>query len=92
MAYCGPNGIPLSTFLAWRPDDRHAAMAWQARESHRCRGCGTFAEDWDPECGGDRNAYKATFTECQGCIELERLRDAPELRDVRGVHLHLTKP
>jgi hypothetical protein len=91
MAYCGPQGIPLSRFLSWNDDDRHAALAWQARESHRCRGCGTFAEDWDPARGGAHDAYKAEAVECQGCIDLQRLRDDPDLQNRRGIHLRLTQ-
>jgi len=91
MAYCGPQGIPLSTFLSWRDDDRQAALAWQARESRRCRDCGTFPEDWDPEQGGSRTAYKAEADQCQGCVDLQRLRDDPDLRELRGVHLHLKR-
>lgn len=91
MAYCGPKGIPLSTFLSWRDDDRHAALAWQAYESRRCRDCGSHPEDWDPERDGSRTAFKAEATECQGCVDLQRLRDDPDLRDRRGIHLHLTR-
>ena len=92
MAYCGPRGIPLSVFLAWPEDDQQAALAWQAREQARCPGCGTHEEDWDPEQDGSRNAYTAVAVVCQGCVELQRMQDNPEIRNgVRGVHLRLKR-
>lgn len=40
MDYCGPAGIPHSTFLAWSDLDRAKALAWQRREGERCPSCG----------------------------------------------------
>lgn len=92
MAYCGPKGIPLSVFLSWREDDQQAALAWQTWDATRCKGCGTHSEDWDPEQAGSRDAYRAEATVCQGCVELQRLRDSPEIQSgIRGVHLGLRR-
>lgn len=91
MSYCGPKGIPLSEFLSWREDDQQAALMWQAWESRRCGDCGTHPEDWDEDQHGSRDAYKAQPRVCQGCVELQRLRDDPNLQERRGVHLHLTR-
>lgn len=91
MAYCGPHGIPLSTFLAWPESDQQAALAWQAHESRRCHGCGTHPDDWDPDLGGDPRAYGTQARICQGCVELQRRHQDPELRDVRGVHIDLIR-
>lgn len=92
MAYCGPRGIPLSEFLSWREDDQQAALAWQARESRRCGDCGTHPDDWNPAEGGSRDAYKAQIHICEGCVELQRLRESPELQgSIRGVHLQLSR-
>lgn len=92
MAYCGPRGIPLSAFLSWAEADQQAALAWQSWEARRCRDCGTHVDDWNPDTDGSRDAYTATIHICEGCVELERLRDSPELQgSPRGVHLHLIR-
>lgn len=91
MAYCGPRGIPHSTFLGWRPSDQQKALAWQAFESRRCHGCGTHPDEWNPDLGGDRNAYGTDARICQGCVELQRRHTDPDLKDVRGLHIHLVR-
>lgn len=45
MRYCGPRGIPLSTFLSWPQEDQDAALAWQRHEEQRCPGCGRHPDD-----------------------------------------------
>lgn len=45
MRYCGPRGIPLSSFLGWPQEDQDAALAWQAHEAERCPGCGRHPDD-----------------------------------------------
>lgn len=71
MGYCGPRGIPHSHFLGgpprWDPDDRDKALAWHLHELERCPSCGTRPEEWDPERGGDRNAYVGEARHCRGC-------------------------
>ena len=90
MAYCGPRGIPLSAFLDWSPHDQAAALAWTAHEASRCPGCGTHRADWDEAQGGDRHAYAATVRECQGCVQVEMVRDTPEARR-RGARIHMIR-
>ena len=91
MAYCGPRGIPLSRFLAWPQSDQDAALAWQAREATRCPSCGTHEADWDAGEGGRRDAWVHAVRVCQGCVQLEQGRDRPDLQDMRGVHVVLTR-
>lgn len=90
MAYCGPRGIPLSAFLAWRDDDQQAALAWQAYENRRCNDCGTHPEDWDETQGGSRDAWRVELSHCQGCAELQQAMESDQTKR-RGVHLHLTR-
>lgn len=42
------------------------ALDWSEREASRCPDCGTPAEDWDEERGGDRDAYRAQLHHCRG--------------------------
>jgi hypothetical protein len=70
MAYCGPRGIPLSTFLAWPIDDQEAALLWQAEEDQRCRSCGTAAWEWEENFF----AYQASQQVCRGCAVLDGVR------------------
>jgi hypothetical protein len=65
MAYCGPRGIALADFLRWSRDSQNAALEWQARESRRCRGCGTHPDDW----AEDQHAHHAHLSDqCPGCL------------------------
>lgn len=94
MAYCGPLGIPDSHFLGgpalWTQDDRDKALAWQEMDRLTCRGCGTRPEEWNPNKGGDRNAYVAEVQVCPGCEVRERgetdLND-PGRKAMRGKRL-----
>lgn len=72
MAYCAPRGIPRSAFLAWSQEDRDAALTWQAEQGRRCPSCGTHPDDWDPERGGRRHAYKPDVEQCEGCSASHR--------------------
>lgn len=90
MAYCGPRGIPLSTFLAWPEDDQNAALMWQAYEARRCGSCGTHPDVWDPEAGGDPMALAPEPYHCRGCERLEQLRDSDAVDPhAKGIHLRL---
>lgn len=96
MAYCGPRGIPESTFLGsptpgvWTDTDRLAALEWQLWESRRCPSCGTHAEDWDPELGGQRHAYSARLHECEGCVRIEQVGRTEESKRP-GMRIRVTK-
>lgn len=81
MAYCGPKGIALDDFLRWSRRSQEAALAWQARESQRCRNCGTHPEDW----ADDALAHHAHLEQCKGCQQQQRITEAPEA-DERGVY------
>jgi DNA-directed RNA polymerase subunit RPC12/RpoP len=88
MAYCGPRGIPLSTFLSWPRADQDAALAWMAYEARRCGRCGTHLDDWKEAEGGSRNAYHAEQYACPGCARLGQAQTA--LRDSKAPdHFHV---
>lgn len=80
MAYCGPHGIPLSVFLSWSDADQDAALAWQAHESRRCRGCGRHPDEGD---------FHAHVNVCPGCVALESLSSQDDVRKMRGAHVRL---
>lgn len=89
MAYCGPRGIPLSVFLGrvagpgdpvWLPEDRAAALGWQAFENRRCGRCGTHPDEWSE----DQFAYHAHLTECTGCRQMQRLSATDEAKQGEG--------
>jgi hypothetical protein len=77
MAYCGPRGIPLSTFLGWDQADQDAALAWQQYEASRCPKCGTHPEE------GRRHFHVDV---CPTCVDLEKV-SASEDAKVRGAHV-----
>lgn len=86
MAYCGPHGIALSTFLRWDVSDQEAALEWQAYEARRCRSCGSHPEDW----AEDSRAHHAHLHQCPGCQQTERLRQSNEAKDAgHGVQVVL---
>lgn len=80
MAYCGPRGIPLSTFLSWDTSDQEAALGWQSYEGRRCRNCGHHPAE------GVTHAHTDV---CPGCVTLETARDT-ETAQVKGARTHLT--
>lgn len=93
MAYCGPRGIPLTTFLDWPEQDQDAALVWQAHEGRRCPSCHTHPDDWTPGKGGRRDAYRAEVIVCPGCRELDAAKDqAGNAHTPHGAHLMLTRP
>lgn len=78
MAYCGPLGIPLSTFLSWDQADQDAALAWQARQAQRCPSCG-----WHPEEGPRHHHVEV----CPSCSDRDRITSSDEFRSARGAHV-----
>lgn len=82
MGYCGPRGIPLSTFLSWDQSDQDAALEWAGYESRRCNSCG-----YHPDEGGAH----AHVDVCPGCVELERRREGEDLKNLRGAHVRLAR-
>jgi hypothetical protein len=78
MAYCGPRGIPLSTFLSWDQADQDDALSWQAYEARRCPGCGAHPDE------GDRHYHVDV---CASCVALETKRKDDDAQ-VPGAHVH----
>lgn len=62
--------IPHSELLGWSKSDRDKAIWLHVRKRETCSGCGTRAEEWDPEAGGRRGAYLAVETSCPGCQQI----------------------
>jgi hypothetical protein len=89
MAYCGPRGIALSTFLRWAQADQDAALEWAAHEARRCGTCGTHPDDW----ADDPHAHHAHLSEqCPGClVKHRRTEQLPDSRPQPGVHVVLPR-
>ncbi|WP_062441252.1 hypothetical protein [Herbidospora daliensis] len=65
--------MPHSEFLKWSQDDRDKAIWQMVRSRQRCSGCGTRADEWDPDKGGRTDAYYAEITQCRGCAQIGAL-------------------
>lgn len=87
MAYCGPRGIPLSTFLNWPVDDQAAAISWMVEDRLRCPNCGTAEWEWEADLG----AYQPEARVCMGCQLLGSERKATEqnAEHMPGLHVRL---
>ena len=92
MDYCAPHGIPYGDFLEWSQLSRDAALAWQARESAKCGGCGQVRAEWmtvDTD-GHEVEAVPAPFLVddhwCPACDALARHRRARGDTTPDGVH------
>lgn len=87
MAYCGPRGIPLSTFLNWPVDDQVAALSWMAEDGLRHHACGTAEWEWEQ----DPDAYTAEARVCPGChrIGLERKAWEKSADHIPGLQIRL---
>lgn len=79
MRYCGPRGIPLSTFLSWSQDDQDAALSWAGHEAQRCGTCGYHPDEY--------SGVHAHIDQCPGCVKREAAQGAA--KDVPGAHIHL---
>lgn len=79
-----------SEFLSWDKLDRDKAIVHYIRKRETCT-CGTRPDEWDPKRGGSRDAYRADFAECPGCVERERASEAPELKEQRGLRVVLIR-
>lgn len=71
MSYCGPRGIPWSTFAGWDLLSRASAVAWARRTAQTCNTCGTHPDIWDLDKGGDPHALVAVPRACRGCETLQ---------------------
>jgi hypothetical protein len=71
----------------WTALDRAKALAWLAYTRATCSGCGTRADEWQPELGGHRFAYVTDSRTCPGCellaMEREQVPDGPDGRGVK---------
>ena len=92
MAYCGPKGIPLSTFLAWSEADQEMALGWQAEQDQRCKGCGTHPADWDEDQGGSRHAWFPAIRDCPGCARIASVAQDETTQHKPGRHIYLSRP
>lgn len=88
---CAAYRVPHSQFLSWPCSDRDKATWQYLREKQKCPQCGTRADEWDPDAGGHRRAYRARIVDCEGCIVVERTADAPEMKQGRGKKIVLIK-
>lgn len=94
LRVCRAYQIPHSQFLGWSHDDRSKAIWELARSAQVCSGCGTRAEEWQPEHGGHLQAHRAVPEFCPGCHQLEALQAT--LRSLgdqerRGYHVKLIR-
>lgn len=88
MAYCGPRGIALDTFLSWPEASQDAALEWTARENQRCSSCGTFHDEWDPRAGV--YPWHAHPQLCPGQKAVQDLQNAPHMKNAgHGVQVVL---
>lgn len=62
------------------------------REKQTCRSCGTRPDEWNPERGGDRNAYAVALGRCRGCEVMGAERTKHQDTQLGGgVYVHLQK-
>ncbi len=79
MAYCGPRGIPLETFLDWPQLSQDAALVWAGHESRRCPECGTHP---------DEGPHHAHVNVCAGCAAREAKAGTEEAK-LPGAHVNM---
>lgn len=91
MRYCGPRGIPYTTWLGvgdrWDEYSREAAMAWQAREDDRCPGCGQQRHEWLDENGVvlEEPPFELVEHACPSCAEKERYESEARDEEKQGI-------
>jgi len=91
MRFCNTHGIPHSTFLEWKDEDRSKALAYLLHESEMCQMCGTAKWEWDESQGGSRFAYEPVEEICPGCEKKDWLREDQDKKTPGGV-IVLQKP
>jgi hypothetical protein len=95
MAVCAEYRVPHGYFLGgpfrWTQLDRDKAIWWHVRQKQTCSQCGTREEEWDPELGGDRQAYGAEYRRCRGCEVKAMAEDALTSDFGRGIYISMRK-
>ena len=95
MELCDRWGIPHSRFRGhgdgtWTDLDRRKALAYATYARSVCPHCGTRAEEWEEELGGDEDAYTAITHRCVGCQLLaDKQRGVPQGDEGHGVKVLL---
>ncbi|MFE6412542.1 hypothetical protein ACFVOR_37045 [Streptomyces sp. NPDC057837] len=95
MQLCREYRIPHSYFRghgtgAWSDLDRRKALAYEHYLKQVCPSCGTRAEEWDENAGGDEDAYRATTHRCIGCqLMADKQKEVPDGDDGHGVKVAL---
>jgi flavoprotein len=95
LAVCAEYQISHSHFLGgppeWTVHDRNKAIMWHIRQKETCPNCNTREREWNPEMGGDRQAYGVETYRCRGC-EVKAMFPEDELEKMgKGVYLYLEK-
>lgn len=86
---CHHYRISHSEFLSWDKGDRDKALWMMHRKASTCGGCGTRAEEWDPDKDGDRAAHLPSEYVCPGCARLEERRTWLSKQEHLPAGLHL---
>jgi hypothetical protein len=95
MELCHQWGIPHSQFRghgdgSWSDLDRRKALAYADFLKQVCHSCGTRAEEWDENAGGDEFAYTAVTHRCIGCQTIaDRQEEVPQGPEGHGVKVAL---
>jgi hypothetical protein len=95
MEACRAYRIPHSLFRGhgdgtWSDLDRRKARAYEAYLKAVCPSCGTRAEEWDEESGGDEDAYRPFTHRCIGCqLIADKQKQIPEGDEGHGVKVAL---
>ncbi|MEW2267802.1 hypothetical protein [Streptomyces sp. NPDC047868] len=95
LELCDRWGIPHSKFRGhgdgtWSELDRRKARAYADYARAVCGTCGTRADEWDEDLGGDEDAYRAITHRCIGCqIVTDKQKTVPEGDEGHGVKVLL---
>ena len=95
MALCREYRIPHSFFRGhgdgtWSDLDRRKALAYADYLKQVCPGCGTRADEWDEQTGGDEDAYRAITHRCIGCqLIADKQKRVPDGDEAHGVKVLL---
>jgi phage terminase Nu1 subunit (DNA packaging protein) len=95
MELCHKWGIPHSQFRGhgdgtWSDLDRRKALAYAHHAKQACPSCGTRADEWDEQSGGDEDAYRAITHRCIGCqLIADKQKHVPDGDEGHGVKVLL---